>query len=391
MASFCEIVVHDNVERLEPLFCEESRPKERLVRAFATIERFKSRLDEASAARFEVAKAVLHDGFAVLVSQQFFGLFDPVRTVAASRWQFGEFRRADVEGRARRRLEEFAALVPWDGSDGSIVQPARLEFALFPADPANREAMVDRFGLDGCACSPGMIRVELWPSEGNLARFEALLARLFVLQLRWANWREPGREELAPAASGTAAVSWSPTLADHLAAQGLASNFVAALFPELPTTAWLAPFRPFGPSGSAEEPGTWEAELARVAMLLGVANYSELVTNHFGRGPIVGTARPAAIAPRDGEERDYARVLLTPLLAATDPCTIAAALYGDELVSAQGHAPLGLATYAGLEWAHERVKQTLAARRKSRASGAIGVSGVMAAIAAPSAELVGGS
>ena len=55
--------------------------------------------------------------------------------------------------------------------------------------------------------------------------------------------------------------------------------------------------------------------------------------------------------------RAYASQVLEPHLMSTEPATIAACLYGDELVAAQGHPALGLPAYAGFQIAFERASE----------------------------------
>lgn len=322
-----EIVVHDTVDILEPLYAAALPPTVRFAQAqglffepdarFALIQAVR---EKKEAGGFGVMRAAQRDGFDVLASQQLWGLFNPTRLPALSAWAFSRFREAGVLARCREWLTRVA-------SDLAPTQPPRLDFLLLPADPANRSLMVDNHGLSAFAGVAGTMLLELWPSAGNLARLEPLLTRLCAHTMRWAQ---------APAT----------TLADYLVLEGLASSLVAVYFPQVGRP-WLL---------AHEAPDDAEATLSEIAAHYGLAHYSELRTNVYGSLMPVGEARPPQAPWLDEEEREYTRQVLGAALTERSPQRIAAYLYGDEILAAQGHPTVGLSPLAGFHIAHELVQ-----------------------------------
>ncbi|HEY1011366.1 MAG TPA: hypothetical protein VGE07_01595, partial [Herpetosiphonaceae bacterium] len=151
--------------------------------------------------------------------------------------------------------------------------------------------------------------------------------------------------------------------------EGLAAAFVAARCPERAADPWRVVF--------ATPPG-WEEDLQAVAALHGKDSFADLPFNIYGSWGVMGAERPPEPLPLAPDELAYSAGLLAGLLDATDPALIAAALYGDELVAANGFPTLGLSAYAGFHvaWA--------AVRRHAERAGA----DLAAQFALPAAELL---
>lgn len=329
-----EIIVPDTIALLGPLFTDRGRPAKLAERALPTIHRpgeLADSLRRIAARRdgggYEVMAAVQLDGYEAVGGQQAWGLFNPRRSREASEWQFEQFARADVLASIRSWLGRFAERFP------ESLLPDRLRCLLVPADPANRASLIGSAGLAVFGGVPGLILVRLWPSRGNLARLGPSLARAFGHNLRWLN---------APPVE-------RPTLGDLLVGEGLAAALVARAFPEV-SAPWLVSFSP---------PPDWEEALAQIAQLSGAARFDEVPANIYGSEVPMGLERPIRPAPLDTEELAYARAVVDEALDATEPRTIAAHLYGDELVAAQGHPSVGLPSDAGFEVGYRRVEVAL--------------------------------
>jgi uncharacterized protein YjaZ len=318
-----QVVVHDTLALLEPLFTSRACPRALLREGLAALQGpgglfdlMRPVLEERERGGDAVMAAVQQDGHEALMAQQAWGLFNPSRSRELSDWQFARCREADVPALVAACLGRCSTVLPAPPS------LARIECFLLPGDPANRAFMVDARGLSCFGGVPGFVVVQLWPSDGNLARLPAALARVYAHNLRWAQTRSDG----------------PPTLGDFLALEGLAAAAVAAVVPESLPEPWLAAFRP------AED---WEAALRWVAARYGVERYDDVVVNVYGARAPVGPARPPWPAPLDAEELAYARAVIAEAPNTTDERLIAARLYSDHFVAAQGHPAVGLPPYAG--------------------------------------------
>jgi uncharacterized protein YjaZ len=320
-----QVVVHDTITLLKPLFLSRARPKEKLAEALPVTSGLHKRIP--AMARVEtlandIAAVARLDAYGALAGYQFWGLFNPTRKVEASAWAFDQLAAYDVLGRVEAYLTHTCAQFP------PHQVPERLDCLVLPGDPANRELMVYGHGLAAVG-APGVILLILWPSPSNLQRLESTLARALVQSLRWQN--------VPP--------DPSPTLADYLVLEGLAASFVAQQLPTLPEP-WLAPFRP---------PADWPDALAHVARIYGLNHYDELTGNLYGSritGETVNSQRYPKAQPLSADEFDYAQELVRGALTAADAPTIAAYLYGDEAVANQGYAAVGLPNFAGFEVAY---------------------------------------
>ena len=311
-----KLTVHNTLDLLGPLFTEPLKPKARFERArplFYEEDGLFRRLQGLTKAGvlYKVMQAGELDGYDAAYAQQAWGLFNPTRKLEASQWVFDRFAEVDVMTLLKGHLNDLLGHLPLSPS------ASELNAYLLPADPANRTLMLRSHGLSVYAGAPGVIIVQLWPSEGNLARLKLMLARGLIHSLG-----QP--------------VDKARTLKDVLKLEGLASSFVR----EVASVAepWLVAFRP---------PADWQAELARVAQLYGAPHYEAIRTNVYGSQG-TSAALPEA-TPLTGEELAYASGVVGEALEESRPAKIAAYLYGDEVVAAQGHLGVGMPVFGGLE------------------------------------------
>lgn len=356
-----DIIIHDTVSLFEPHFTSTAHPKQRLADALDTIlgeAGFQNRLGKLNAAReqggYEVMAAVLKEGYNIFYAEQGWGLFNPSRKVAASAWEFARYREVDILAQIRHWLTHFAAAI------GDVPALPRVECFLLPSDPGNRRFMAENFGLSTFGGVPGALSIRIWPSVNSLARLGPTLARIFIHNVRWA---------MAPVAE-------SPTLADLLVTEGLAASFVREQFPQEPLP-WLVAFR--APEG-------WQATLDDVAQAFyDMDSYDEVVGNIYGMAVTADESLlPPSLSPSgalDEEEMLYAGDIIRDALGERLPARIAAYLYGDEIVTAQGYEAMGLPLYAGFE-----VGDRLVQRYLERADCSL-----MAAAASASEEILGDS
>lgn len=311
------IEVAHSLSQLRPHFLSRSHPKERFAVAQDTLLTPGGLVGLIQRGRaFEIRSYVLRDGYAVVFAQQAWGLFDPRRTVEASEWQFERFSSLRIEEVIRHELEACASAV--DSDMDIVCYPV-------PIDPAEPMEMVGDHGLSCYGGESGQIVLAVWPSDGNLARLGVVLARAFMQTITWAS------------------LDGTPTLREVLLLEGQAARFVANRVPEL-REPWLAPF---------EEPADHGEMLRHAAQLLGLNEYAELQGNVYGARITAADVPAPRCEPMNTEVRAYAWEVIEPMLASTDPRTIAACLYGDELIAAHGHPALGLTPYAGFQLGYE--------------------------------------
>lgn len=318
-----EIIVHDTLSLLRPLFTQRVRPRELLARAQEPLfgpHGLRRWVDvpmkEKDRGGYAVMQVAQQDGYDVMMAQQMWGLFDPGRESEASEWAFDRLTSIDALATVQSWLQACMNALP------APRDLMRLECVLAPADPANRNLMVMNHGLSLFGGVPGYLLVEVWPSAGNLVRLKPALARVYAHNLRWA---------LTPPVG-------EPTLADILVLEGLAASFVAAVCPDVRDEPWLVAFR------SAND---WLAALAAVARLYGVPAYDAIGSNVYSSRFSSAGVQPPEARPLDADERAYACDLIGAALDTTAPGLVAAYLYGDVLVAPQGHPTVGLPPYAG--------------------------------------------
>lgn len=332
------ILVHDTISLLQPLFTLRVRPRELFARAqepilgprgIRSLGPKEKHYQESTFGGYAVMQAVKQDGYDVMVGQQIWGLFDPGRSKDASDWQFSQFHSAHVLETLHASLHMFAEIL------SPPLPLMRMECLILPADPTNQNLMVMNHGVSGFAGVPGYLFLQLWPNAGNLARLQPVLARLYVHNLRWA---------LTPP-------SHIVTLADVLVLEGLSAAFVSTAFPNLSYEPWLVAIR---------QSDDWQDALVQVARFHGVMSYDEVKCNIYGMQFLIGeTSRPPQAQPMEQEELEYACALSEEALNVTDARLIAAHLYGDELTAQQGHATVGLSSYAGFQVGYRLVQTYL--------------------------------
>lgn len=351
-----EIVVHDTLSLLRPLFTARVRPKALLARAQAPLfdpGGLRGWLRVPAARKehggYAVMQAAQQDGYDVMMAQQMWGLFDPGRKPEASVWAFDRLLATDVLGCARAWLRAAAEMLP------AARDLTRLACILVPADPVNRNLMVLNHGLSVFGGVPGYVVAEVWPSEGNLARLHPALVRAVAHNVRWA----------------CAPVQGEVTLGDLLVREGLSAAVVAATCADHADAPWLVAGHP------ADD---WSAALAAVARLYGVSAYDAIGFNVYGARFSSGPPPPDTW-PLDAEERAYTRDLIGPALAVSAPGQVAAYLYGDALVSPQGHPTVSLPPYAGVEVGYHLVQTYL--HRSGRSIGET--------VRVPTAEIIAAS
>lgn len=311
------LTVHDTITLLESLFCEPSAPAARLELARpvlygegSPLEQFKVLTRSRRTRLFQTMQAGLVDGYSVVAAQQGWGLFNPGRSLEASQWTFERFRTLDVLGQIREELSAAASYL-------SAHLPNELNVFLLPADPANRALMLRAHGLSVFAGLPDALLIQLWPSEGNLSRLDAALTRALV---HIAEGRDA--EPL--------------TLRAVLEREKRAAELVSGRFPAFAEPQLL----------SFRAPENWESALAHAATLCGAESYDALKANIYG-GDGASVEPVPSVSPL--EERAYVHAVLLEHLGETQPTRIAACLYGDEVVAAQGHPGMGAPLFAGLQ------------------------------------------
>ena len=195
---------------LEPHFLSRDRPVQRLARAtesfLDTTEGWPSTLqtltNRSATTGLAVMQVVLHDGYSVMERQQAWGLFNPVRTIAVSAWQFAAYREQQVFDLLQMHLTRIIEHI------GATHAPGTLTCFLLPADPVNGRLMIQSYGLSCFGAVPSAILVQMWPDAGSLRKLGPCLARMVVHNVRY---------------------SYGPvtTLRDYLVLEGLAAHVVS--------------------------------------------------------------------------------------------------------------------------------------------------------------------
>lgn len=321
------IIVHDTLQLFEPLFTADVRPKELFELAndvlFYAEDSMANKLSPMmkgkTAGGYAVMEAGQTDGFVALNQQQAWGLFNPSRKRHITAYQFEQLRQLDILAWLEARATHYAT---------TLNIPHDIQLFLLPADNANRNVMIDTFGVCGFAGVQRYVALRLWPTAGNLARLDKLLARLMVYQKHAHTERK--------------------TLRDWLVLEGNAARFIAEQFPE--------EAYPWGVTW--QKSADYDTALAKIATLRGIDHYNHMLTNIYGAAVPIGTERPPDVRPMDAETFAYAEEIISDALDETDPIRIAAYLYGDELVARQGYPTIGLPAYAGYEVAYRWATQS---------------------------------
>lgn len=331
------LIIPDTLAIFGSFFTSRESPQDRFQRAQATILApdgllIQTQKNMGGGDKYTdfgaVIDATQHDG---IVGQQAFGLFNPTRKLEASEWAFAEYARLDILGRLRDILTRFMAAFP-------EMTQRELTCIFLPADPANRAMMLNNKGLGAIGGIPGYMMVQLWPSAGNMARFEAAVARVFAHQVR--------RTALLETADG-----WQDTLADWLILEGLAAAYVEKIVGKSGGEVRFLPFA---------APPDWPAELTRIAQTYyGLNSYDDMVLNTYGNMQPVGPERPPTPIPIPADELAYSLEVMRAALHENRSNFIAAYLYGDEIGAAQGLPAIGLPPYAGFDVGYHLVQDYL--------------------------------
>ncbi|WP_135555141.1 DUF2268 domain-containing putative Zn-dependent protease [Paenibacillus cymbidii] len=275
-----------------------------------------------------ILSAVRSDGLDLIEAQQQYGLFNPTRNVEATIWSFNESERLQLESRVARTLGLIAEVIP------SSLLPEKLVVVILPADCANGTLMLNGAGVSCYGRTPGYLFLRVWPTPGNLNRLAYALARSFIHGIR------------RQAQHSVAAVS----LGEAYVMEGLAATFIEGMFPDASHPA-LAGFQP---------PTDWNEALAAIAGYYGKASYDDVLVNIYGTRIHAGSMRAPEAVPLTEEELEYAHAIITAQANRTEANVVAAYLYGDPLVAAQGHPSYGIPHLAGFEVGYGVVKQYLA-------------------------------
>lgn len=327
-----KLTIYDTISQLKSLYVDPMHPKERFARAQepggilgagGLFERLKAGHRDSGLTMMEAAQ---RDGIIVAKGQQVWGMFNPTRKLEATAWVFAQFSEYQLLETSQQHLANFAH--PFDEAN----LPAEIECIILPADPANRPLMIDQHGVAGFGGAKNYMLLQIWPSPDNLAQLGPALARLFVHNLRWSQMAE----------------GHIPTLADFLVLEGLAASFVAEAFPDQSVEPWLLPNR---------EPDDWPTTLQTIAsQFYQEDSYNDVTVNIYGAMSKVGPERPPQAKSLETEDLAYAQAVIAEALDEAEPTQIAAHLYGDEVVALQGHATVGLPSYAGFEVGYRLVQ-----------------------------------
>jgi uncharacterized protein YjaZ len=314
------IHIADFAATFEALFTSRDKPRELLAQATQGFlgDGTLWPADQSSG----VHSAALCDGAGVLDSTQGWGLFNPARSRAASDWEFARHRALNIADGLRAVLEAAASRLP--------ATDQLLRCTLLPCDTSTRPLMANGHGLSLFAGQPGALYVRCWPSDGNLARLPAALARGLYI-----NRRQVALEGRA-----------LHTLRDWLATEGLAAHFVGE------TAAWRAPFL---------KAADWDDELARIATEFhGKTTFDDVLMNIYGNAGTIGPTRAPQPPDFDSDELDYMRAVTRAALDTTIHPQIAVYMYGDALVAPQGHPAEGISPFGGFALGYALVGEFLA-------------------------------
>ena len=206
LITMTELIVHDSIKILKPLYLSTDPPKVRLQRvsdALLTENSFIAPWQRALGGSDDFGAGVQQAAGYFTMRQQGWGLFNPSRRLEASAWAFERFEELDILTRIEHQLQSLLSADP-------IPALERLNVILFPADPANAGVMRMEHGFASFGNVPGWLVLQMWPDEGNIARLDAMLAHAYASQIR------------QNAFEGKAL----RTLADHLVMQGLAPALI---------------------------------------------------------------------------------------------------------------------------------------------------------------------
>ncbi|MEF3305879.1 DUF2268 domain-containing putative Zn-dependent protease [Paenibacillus sp. GYB003] len=329
-----QIIVHNTLPILYDAFTKRFKAEELLPRFLEWAESEQGFISLVRNAKgrhgfqdFDMLSAVRSDGIDILEAQQQYGLFNPTRSLEATEWSFDESERRQLADRIAKTLEILAKAVP------SRLLPDRLVVAIVPADCANGTLMMNGSGISCYGRAPGYLFVRIWPSAGNLRRLGYILARSFIHGIR-----RTARNEDSAISLGEAVVM-----------EGLAAAFIHTVFSDAEFPA-LIHFMP---------PDDWGETLAELAGYYGKTSYDDVPINIYGTRIQAGSFRSPDVVPLTREELQYACELIIAHSERTEANIVAAYLYGDPLLAAQGHPTFGIPHLAGFEAGYHTVQRYL--------------------------------
>ncbi|WP_158289639.1 DUF2268 domain-containing putative Zn-dependent protease [Paenibacillus flagellatus] len=284
----------------------------------------------------DILSAVRSDGIDILEAQQQYGLFNPSRNLEATKWSFDQSERQQLDTRVLTRLETLARALP------SSLLPERLVVVVLPADCANGTLMLNGSGISCYGRAPGYLLLRIWPSTGNLSRLDSVLARSFIHGIR----------------RGVQRIESAIPLGEAFVMEGLAAAFVQSMVPEAAHPE-LASFLP---------PADWEEHLSTIARYYGEASYDDVSVNIYGTPIKAGSMRPPKVVPLTEEELEASCTRLAPQAFRQEANVVAAHLYGDPLITAQGLPSFGIPHLGGFEAGYRIVRRFLQKTRSSLSS-----------------------
>ncbi|QYR22536.1 DUF2268 domain-containing protein [Paenibacillus sp. sptzw28] len=326
-------VIHNTLPVLYRYFAEKAKPNEHLPRYLEWAESQTGILTiirEAGGRHgmqdYDILSAVRSDGIDILEGQQQYGLFNPSRNIEATKWCFDESERLQLDKRIEKWLGVIVNALP------SSLLPDRLNVVILPADCGNGDLMLNGSGLSCYGRTPGYLFLRVWPAAGNMNRLGHVLARSLIHGIR----RKLHYTE-------------SLSLGEALVMEGLAASFIQGLFPNV-IQPWLVGFVP---------PNDWEEALSHVAGYYGKPDYNDVSVNIYGMQIQAGSMRPPEPVPLTNEELEYACELMIAQADRSEANVVAAYLYGDPSISAQGHPSFGIPHLAGFEVGYRLVSRYL--------------------------------
>jgi uncharacterized protein YjaZ len=266
---------------------------------------------------FEILSAVRSDGIDILEAQQQFGLFNPTRSLGATKWSFDESERQHLHSRIENTLGRIAKFLP------SSLLPEQLVVAIVPADCANGTLMLNGSGISCYGRTPGYLLLRIWPTAGNLNRLDYVLGRSFIHGIR----------------RGAQSAGSTISLGEALVMEGLAATLIQSVFPEVKHPEFIG-FIP---------PNDWEETLSNIAGYYEKTRYDDISLNIYGTQIQAGSMRPPKVASLTQEELEYAYELMMFQADCSEANVVAGYLYGDPFISAQGHPSFGIPHLAGFE------------------------------------------
>ncbi|MXQ55223.1 hypothetical protein GSM42_16180 [Shimazuella sp. KC615] len=332
-----KMMIYNTLPVLERYFTESIKPKELLLQYLewaqsekGSISLLKEMKEIDGYQDFDILSIVRSDGIDILEGQQQYGLFNPTRNKEATKWCFNESERLQLTKQIGNMLENMSKVFP------SSLLPEKLVVVILPADCANGQLMMLGSGLSCYGRTPGYLYLRIWPTIGNMERLGMVIARSFIHGIR----RRIRKSETAI------------TLGEAIIMEGLAASFVQDMFPDVEHPE-LAAFIP---------PNDWGEALSRIARYYGKKRYDDIMFNIYGTLIRAGDMCLPEVVPLSNEEIDFVKELVISRVNRSEANLVAAHLYGDLLVSAQGYPTYGIPHLAGFGVGFQIVRRYLKSR-----------------------------